>query len=471
VIDPGDKIFQYTITRALGSGGMGSVHLAQDSKLDRVVAIKFLHNEYNSHDEALKRFTRESRAASALNHPNIITIYEVGEWNGSSFISMEYVEGQSLRELIQARSLTVADTLNIVIQVASALGAAHEKGIVHRDIKPENIMRRPDHLVKVLDFGLAKQVSAFSESRISDPEMKTDKLTTEPGFIIGTVAYMSPEQARGKPTDSRADIWSLGVVLYEMISGKVPFPGETKSDMLAAILRSDPPPVSSSSWELSHEFDHIFKKALGKDREERYQVVQDMILDLKILKNEIKERDLEPNISGSMETSRFPLTTQDEGFHQTTTFFGLRKTLWWALIPAAALVGLLAGWLVWSRYNGTDPNQAPLAATQITSWKSDLGEGPYSRPRLSPDGKLLAYVALKNGKRSIWLKQISGGDPFTQKQDDSVDDSPLWSPDGGQIAFFSEKDGRSGIWTAPALGGAATQLATTNGKGVLVRVV
>ena len=469
MINQGDKILQYTITGALGSGGMGSVHLAQDSKLDRVVAIKFLHNEYNSHDEALKRFMRESRAASALNHPNIITIYEVGEWNGSSFIAMEYVEGQSLRELIQARSLTISDTLNIVIQVASALGAAHEKGIVHRDIKPENIMRRPDHLVKVLDFGLAKQVSAFAGTHTSDPEMKTDKLTTEPGFIIGTVAYMSPEQARGKPTDARADIWSLGVVLYEMISGKVPFQGETKSDMLAAILRSDPPSVSSSSWELAHEFDHIFKKALGKDREERYQVVKDMILDLKILKNELKERDLAADLSASTETSRFPLTTQDEGYHQTTSF-GISKTLRWALIPGAAILGLLAGWFVWNWYNGADAaNQPPLATTQITSWKSDLGEGPYSRPRLSPDGKLLAYVALKNGKRSIWLKQISGGDAFTQKQDDSVDDSPLWSPDGGQIAFFSEKGGRTGIWAAPALGGAATLLAPTNGRGALVR--
>ena len=465
MFNPGDKIFQYTITRALGSGGMGSVYLAHDSKLDRVVAIKFLHSEYNSHDEALKRFTREARAASALNHPNIITIYEVGEWEGASFIVMEHVEGDSLRELIQSKTLSLADTLNIVIQAASALGAAHEKGIVHRDIKPENILRRPDHLVKVLDFGLAKHVDAFGSARVSDPQMTTEIATTEPGFIIGTAAYMSPEQARGKPTDSRTDVWSLGVVLYEMISGKVPFPGETKSDMLAAILKSDPAPLSNSSWELSHEFENIFKKALGKDREERYQVVKDMILDLKILKNELKVRDYEPNLSASAKTTKFPLTTQDEGFHQTTSF-GLRRPLSWVLIPAAALLGLLAGWFVWQWYN--DPGSStPLASTQVTSWKSDLGEDS-SRPRFSPDGKLIAYAALRNGKKSIYLKQISGGDPFTQKQDDSVDDSPLWSPDGGQMAFFSERGGRSGIWTAPALGGAATQLATTNGRGVLV---
>ena len=468
MIKPGDKIFHYTITRALGSGGMGSVFLAQDSKLDRVVAIKFLHSEYNKHDEALKRFTREARAASALNHPNIITIYEVGEWMGSSFIVMEYVEGESIRDLIRNKSLSLADTLNIVIQTASALGTAHEKGIVHRDIKPENILRRPDHLVKVLDFGLAKHLDGFGDTKTSDPEMKTDKLTTEPGFIIGTAAYMSPEQARGKPTDSRTDVWSLGVVLYEMITGNVPFPGETKSDMLAAILKSEPPPLTSSSWELSHEFDHIFKKALGKDRDERYQVVKDMILDLKLLKNELKERDYEPNLSASMETSKFPLTTQDEGFHQTTSF-GLKRTLWWSLIPAAAILGLVAGLFLWQWYNPSDPaGAAPLASNQITSWKSDLGELGSSQPRFSPDGKLIAYVSLKNGKRSIWLKQISAGDPFTQKQDDSIDDSPLWSPDGGKIAYFSEKGGRSGIWSAPALGGSATLLAPVNGRGVLV---
>jgi serine/threonine protein kinase len=468
VLNPGDKIFQYTITSALGSGGMGSVYLGQDSKLDRVVAIKFLHDEYSSHDEAIKRFTRESRAASALNHPNIITIYEVGEWMGSSFIVMEYVEGESLRELIRNKSLSLADTLNIVIQAASALSAAHDKGIVHRDIKPENIMRRPDHLVKVLDFGLAKHVDAFGSARDSDPQMTTEIATTEPGFIIGTAAYMSPEQARGKLTDSRTDVWSLGVVLYEMITGKLPFSGETKSDILASILKSDPPPLSSSSWELSHEFDHIFKKALGKDRDERYQVVKDMILDLKILKNELKDRDYEPNFTTSAKTSKFPLTTEDEGFHQTTSF-GLQNTLWWALIPGAALVGLLTGWFVWQWYNGSDPaSGAPLASTQITSWKSDLGEEGSSRPRFSPDGKLIAYGALKNGKKSIWLKQVSGGDPFTQKQDDSVDDSPLWSPDSGKLAFFSDKGGRTGIWTAPALGGAATLLAATNGRGSLV---
>src|SRR6185503_17410086 len=183
--------------------------------------------------------------------------------------------------------------------------------------------------------------------------------------------------------------------------------------------------------------------------EERYQVVKDMILDLKILKNELKERDYEPNLSASVKTTKFPLTTQDEGFHQTTSF-GLRRPLSWVLIPAAALLGLLAGWFVWQWYN--DPGSStPLASTQVTSWKSDLGEDS-SRPRFSPDGKLIAYAALRNGKKSIYLKQISGGDPFTQKQDDSVDDSPLWSPDGGQIAFVSERGGRSGIWTAPALG-------------------
>jgi serine/threonine protein kinase len=253
--------------------------------------------------------------------------------------------------LIRGRSLSLADTLNIVIQAASALGAAHDKGIVHRDIKPENILRRPDHLVKVLDFGLAKHVDAFGSARVSDPQMTTEIATTEPGFIIGTAAYMSPEQARGKPTDSRTDVWSLGVVLYEMIAGKVPFPGETKSDMLAAILKSDPTPLSNSSWELSHEFDHIFKKALGKDREERYQVVKDMILDLKILKNELRSGDYEPNLSASAKTTKFPLTTQDEGFHRTTSFGLRRPAILGVNTGGGRFLGLLAGWFVWQWYS------------------------------------------------------------------------------------------------------------------------
>lgn len=448
---------------------MGKVFLANDASLDRVVAIKFLHSEYNRHSEAIKRFAREAKAASALNHPNIITIYEIGEWNGLGFIAMEYVEGHSLRDFIETGKLRLQETLDIVIQAAAALGAAHEKGIVHRDIKPENIMRRPDKLVKVLDFGLAKQVSGPKHNRRSDSEATTrGMVTTEPGFVIGTAAYMSPEQARGKPTDARTDIWSLGVVLFEMITGELPFPGETKSDMVASILRSEPRPLSFSSSELAHEFEHIFKKAFGKDRDERYQVVKDLILDLKILKSELTTEMSEHELSERNETSRLPVATQDEGYRQTA---GLRldHSIMWYLIPFLAVVGLVAGLFIWR--SGRDTAIAgvqPLTSVQLASWKSDLGEGDPGRPRLSPDGKLIAYSASKEGRSSIWLKQINGGEPFTQKQGDSVDLSPVWSPDGGQIAYFSNRGGRSGIWSAPALGGEPILLAALSSRATLI---
>ena len=209
LIDPGEKVSHYVIVSAIGSGGMGAVYLARDTKLDRRVAIKFLRRDLSEGSDAIWRFLREAKAASSLNHPNIITIHEIGEWNGSDFIAMEFVEGRSLRDLIDGRRIDISTALDIAIQSGSALAAAHEAGIVHRDIKPENIMVRPDGLVKVLDFGLAKLLRTPSPEDGIDPEAPTGHLmNTAAGFIIGTAAYMSPEQARGRSTDERTDIWS-----------------------------------------------------------------------------------------------------------------------------------------------------------------------------------------------------------------------------------------------------------------------
>ena len=469
VIDPGEKVSHYIIVSAIASGGMGSVYLAKDTKLDRRVAIKFLRRDFSERSDALWRFLREAKAASSLNHPNIITIHEIGEWDGSDFIAMEFVEGRSLRELIELRHLDLPTTLDIAIQTGSALAAAHDAGIVHRDIKPENIIVRPDNLVKVLDFGLAKRLRTPVPADGIDPEAPTGQLMdTAAGFVIGTAAYMSPEQARGKPTDERTDIWSLGVVLYEMISGDLPFPGETKSDMIAAILKSEPQPLSTHSFELAHEFEHVIKKALGKDREQRYQVIKDLVLDLKLLKEELKTQE-NGNSSGQLgRTAILPLSTREVAAYRTTGR-DPNRPIFPFIIAAAILIAVAAGWYFWPGRGASEDTQfSSLTSTQVTSWKSAIGEDGVSRPRLSPDGKLLAYVASRAGLSTIWLKQLDGGEPFTRMQEGSADYSPIWSPDQGQIAYYSDRGGRRGIWAAPALGGPPTLLASLDSRGSLV---
>ena len=231
------EVGQYVIIRPLGTGGMGEVYLAQDRRLDRLVALKILPAYFAADDARLSRFQREARAASALNHPNILTIHEVGNSNGTYFIATEFIDGQTIRELTSGRQLPVDEALDVVEQVATGLAAAHRAGIVHRDIKPENIMRRTDGLVKILDFGIAKLVERH------DSDLPKQSVHTELGVVMGTVDYMSPEQARGLPVDERTDIWSLGVVLYEMLASRLPFNGATRMDSMVAILEREPIPL------------------------------------------------------------------------------------------------------------------------------------------------------------------------------------------------------------------------------------
>ncbi len=473
MIKVGENISHYSIVAGLGAGGMGEVYLANDTKLDRQVAIKFLRREFSEHSDALPRFTKEAKAASSLNHPNIVTIHEIGEWHGANYLAMEFVDGQSLRDLINARKLNLDSTLDTVIQVGTALSAAHDAGIVHRDIKPENVMRRSDGLVKVLDFGLAKRLMSSVVSAGTDNEAVTMGLAaTAPGLIIGTAAYMSPEQARGKPVDARTDIWSLGVVLFEMVSVELPFPGETQSDILAAILKSEPSPLSFADSDITHELEHIIKKSLAKNCEERYQVMKDMVLDLKLLQEDLKRAGVPEPIASTMRTVRLPIATDDGLPYQTkgqTVEHPVRRKWLPVMVSALVLATAAVGWYVWRRNAGPEAAVMPsLDSLPIVSWKSDLGEGDESRPRLSPDGKIVAYVASKGGQNAIWLKQIDGGEPFTRKQDDSAETSPLWSPDGGQISFFSERGGRRGIWSAPALGGDSKMLALLEARASLV---
>jgi len=293
-IATGTRLGRYEILAKLGEGGMGEVYLARDTtELERTVAIKVLPNDVASDPERLRRFVQEAKTASSLNHPNILTIYEIGEADSSRFIATEYVEGETLRQKMSRSRLSLRESIDISIQIASALVAAHRAGVVHRDIKPENVMVREDGIVKVLDFGLAKPAPRTA----TDPEAATRALVnTTPGVVMGTVSYMSPEQARGRSVDKRTDIWSLGVLVYEMVAGRVPFPGDTSSDVIAQILTKEPPSLLLVSSEATERLDEIVQKALVKDREERYQHVKDLLIDLKRLKHKL---DVEAEIERS----------------------------------------------------------------------------------------------------------------------------------------------------------------------------
>ena len=276
----GQKIGHYEITALLGKGGMGEVYLAQDTRLSRKVALKFLPAAFTQDQERLRRFEQEARATSALNHPNILTIFEIGEADERHYIATEFIEGETLRQRIAVGSLKLGETLDIAEQIASGLSAAHGAGIVHRDIKPENIMIRRDGIVKVLDFGLAKLAPIQTSG--SGPEDSTQALgKTGPGVVMGTVAYMSPEQARGQALDARTDIWSLGMVIYQMLTGSSPFSGATSSDTLVSILEREPRSLHSFSAEIPEELEWIVTKALTKDCDDRYQTAREMFTDLR----------------------------------------------------------------------------------------------------------------------------------------------------------------------------------------------
>ncbi|MDQ3712421.1 MAG: serine/threonine protein kinase, partial [Acidobacteriota bacterium] len=280
------KIGRYKILSAIGAGAMGEVFLAEDPKLERKVALKILPERFTVNQDRLNRFIREAKAASSLNHPNIITIYEVGKFGGANFIATEFIDGETLRDILRKSGLSLDEVLSIFIQTAEALSAAHAAGIVHRDIKPENIMLRRDGYVKILDFGLAKLIEGSEEK--SDYEGVTQELgKTNPGVVMGTISYMSPEQARGLEIDVRSDVFSFGIVLYEMITGRKPFEGETISDIIAAILTQEPPLLKTFAPDAPKELQRIVKKTLQKKREKRYNSTRDLLGDLKDLREEL----------------------------------------------------------------------------------------------------------------------------------------------------------------------------------------
>jgi serine/threonine protein kinase/Tfp pilus assembly protein PilF len=358
----GQSIGHYKITVPLGAGGMGEVFLADDSRLGRKVALKFLSTHFPQDKRHLRRFQQEARAIAALSHPNVCMIHEVFETGeGRHCIVMEYVDGVTLRERIAEKPLNAGEAIDVAIQVASALSAAHATGIVHRDIKPENIMLRRDGYVKILDFGLAKLTETNADLPGSEGETRALGLKTLPGMVMGTVAYMSPEQARGLPVDVRTDVWSLGVVLYEMLAGQQPFKGATPTDVIISIAEREPTPLASSSPEVPIPLAGIVTKALAKDREQRYQTAEELLVDLKRLRHDL-EVDVEDSKRAITATRSRVKTPGDQ--MDTSRFFPIRSTRA-RILTLAALAGVLiiAG-LAYARFFR---QSSPVALTEIKS--------------------------------------------------------------------------------------------------------
>lgn len=318
----GKTLTHYKVLSLLGKGGMGEVYLAEDTRLGRKVALKLLPDEFAGDVQRLARFRQEARTASALSHPNIVTIHEIGEADSVHFMTTEFVDGQSLRQYLSKKSIELSNALDVATQVASALAAAHDVGVVHRDIKPDNIMIRRDRLVKVLDFGLAKLAQGSEPTPATQAPTKL-LVHTEPGVVMGTANYMSPEQARGAEVDGRTDIWSLGVILYEMLTGRVPFEGDTPTDVLSRILQKEPLPVARYAPDAPEELQRIVTKSLSKDRDGRYQTIKDLLIDLQALRRRLDlkaelERTVHPD-DGTITTTNQQHTTGAEVPQGTAT--------------------------------------------------------------------------------------------------------------------------------------------------------
>ena len=414
----GTTLHHYRITRALGSGGMGEVFLAEDTRLKRSVALKILPPTFAVDLERRARFEREAQAIAALNHPHIVTIHGVEQSGDTHFIVMEFVDGQTLAEVIPPDGLRIDRLLAIAVPLADAVATAHEYGIVHRDLKPANVMIGAQDRVKVLDFGLAKLRE--SASAAADATMLPAREITGEGRIVGTVASMSPEQAEGKPVDARSDVFSLGVVLYEMASGTPPFKGDTSLSILSAILRDSPTPLTDLNPVLPRELSRIVRRCLAKDPDRRYQSAKDLRNDL----DELKQSSL----SGESPAAS-PVHAAPASRWRTAT----------AILTTVTIGALAAvGWLLW---RGPAAGRA-TATPSMTFNQLTLQPGVALDPSLSPDGKWVVYVNYESGNPDIYLQSTTGQTAINLTKDSpDADTMPAFSPDGDSIAFRSEREG------------------------------
>ena len=425
----------YDLLSPIGEGGMGVVYRAVDTRLGRPVAVKLLRPDGPICEEHRKRFVHEARAASALNHPNIVTIYDIGQDHEIDFIAMEYITGSSLAHVMGGNRLTIGNGLKYAVQIADALAAAHAAGILHRDLKPANIMVDDKGSIKVLDFGIAKLVAPADVDSQNEPATtEAASPRTEEGAILGTAAYMSPEQAEGKPADARSDVFSFGSVLYEMFTGRRAFSGATRMSTLAAVLTGEPDPPSQVVPGLSHDLEKMIVRCLRKSPERRWQSMADLKVALEDLRDEADPRRL----------AEAPVTVPAR-----------RRAR--ALLAGLAIVAIgLLTLTVWWRATWRQPPLGPKPF--LTRLTSDIGWTDY--PAISLDGKILAYASDRSGDGNldIWVQQIPDGAPVRLTSDAADDVEPSFSADGTRIAFQSSRVG-GGIYLIPTLGGEERLLA------------
>jgi Tol biopolymer transport system component/predicted Ser/Thr protein kinase len=428
----GTMVGHYEILEQLGEGGMGVVYKARDVLLNRTAALKFLPADGAEADDKRRRFVQEAQAASALNHPNIVTIYEVGQADGRDFIAMELVQGRPLDEVIGRKALPQGRSIAYGVQIADALAAAHSAGIVHRDLKPGNVMVADSGLVKVLDFGLAKLVTRASDASDATRTVLGDSPKTAEGLILGTVSYMSPEQAEGRPVDHTSDIFSFGAVFYEMLTGRRAFHGESTVSTLAAILTAEPAPLSAEAPGVPAELARIVSRCLRKAPEKRWQ----SIADVRIALEEFKQ-DLD---SGQLAVDRTPVAP--------------RRRLWIPIAAATLVTAAVTGFAAW-RARPAAPASELWRVRRLTA---DSGASLF--PAISRDGRLVAYVSDRAAADSmdLWVQQVEGGDPVQLTRNLGYCQDPSFSPDGSRIVLRCGTEPDS-IYVIPTFGGLPKKLA------------
>ena len=408
----GQTLSHYQITEKIGEGGMGVVYKARDTHLDRFVAIKVLPAEKVADPDRKARFVREAKSASALNHPNIVHVYDIDQQDGIDFMAMEFVAGKTLDQLIPRKGLPLNEVLRIAVQVADALAAAHEAGIVHRDLKPGNILVGDDGRVRVLDFGLAKLTEAIPETAETRTAASGDSPRTEEGTILGTASYMSPEQAEGRAVDARSDIFSFGSLLYEMVTGRRAFQGDSRMSALAAIIKEEPKAVREIVDDMPGEVERIIRHCLRKDPKRRLQHMDDVRSLLEELKEESDSGRLSPAA---------PEAPQVKG-RRAAQVVGI----------VAVILLLAAGWY-WFERSRPRVEKAPLVAVPLTSYP-----GNELTPALSPDGNQVAFSW--NGEAQdnydIYVQVIGAAGTVRLTSDPAFDWAPAWSPDGREIRFY-----------------------------------